>query len=227
MVNDPATAPLAPTKPRAAIFDFDGTIADTIEEARLIVNRLAPDYGFAPVSREMAESLRGGGVREAIDRLGIRPRQLPGLHVAVRRHLRARMAEVKPFPGIGPALRALTGGGLQLGILSSNSRENVEAFLGNAGLRQFFTFVAGGSSLFGKARHLRRLLAEELDGTPSSDVVYVGDETRDITAARKVGLRCAAVTWGANTESFLASARPDYLFHTPADLARAWGEAVR
>jgi phosphoglycolate phosphatase-like HAD superfamily hydrolase len=223
MVNDPATAPMAQTKPRAAVFDFDGTLADTIEEARLIVNRLAPAYGFAPVSREMAESLRGGGVREAIGRLGIRPRQLPGLHVAVRRHLRARMAEVKPFPGIGQALRALTEGGLRLGILSSNSLENVEAFLRSAGLREFFSFVAGGSSLFGKSRHLRRLLAEELAGTKPGDVVYVGDETRDITAARKVGIRCAAVTWGANTAGLLASARPDYVFHSPADLAEAWG----
>lgn len=220
MVNRHETDPRQ-ARPAAVVFDFDGTLADTLEEARQIVNGLAPEYGFQQVSRELADSLRGSGVREAIDRLGIRARQLPKLHIEVRRRLRARIGDVSPFPGIAAALREMAEGGLDLGVLTSNSPENVEAFLTNTGLRELFGFVAGGSSLFGKARHLRRLLADELSGHPSSGVVYVGDETRDIVAAKKAGLRCAAVTWGLNTATYLASASPDFLFHSPDELAAA------
>ena len=51
------------------------------------------------------------------------------------------------------------------------------------------------------------------------NVAYVGDETRDIQAAKKVGLRSVAVTWGLNTHDALAASSPDHIVLTPDDLA--------
>lgn len=217
MVPDPASSSLPPVS--AAVFDFDGTLADTLTEALEIVNGLAPSYGFQPLSREFADSLRGGGVREAIAKVGIKPRVIPKLHLEIRRLLKERIGSIHPFPGIPEAISSLAGASLRLGVLTSNSADNVRTFLDRTGLLPHFQFVVGASSLFGKARHLRKLLDTELAGIPKSQVAYIGDETRDIQAAQKAGLRSVAVSWGLNTKEALAETNPTHLVHSPLELS--------
>lgn len=202
------------------IFDFDGTIADTVEEGLRIVNDLAPKYGFAVIDAEKAESLRDLGTREVVRRVGIRPRSLPKLLGEAKGMLRERMAMIQPIHGMPAALRALRERGIRLGILTSNSRENVEIFLEKWDLAPCFTFLETGSPLFGKARLLRRILQKGDKGRGRNDAkaIYVGDETRDIAAARRVGVRAAAVCWGANSKAALEGLTPDFLLLHPSEL---------
>ena len=51
-----------------------------------------------------------------------------------------------------------------------------------------------------------------------SNVLYVGDEVRDIEAAKKAGIRIAAVTWGYNSKKALEAYKPDYLVTKPEEL---------
>jgi phosphoglycolate phosphatase len=209
------------TQPRrcAVVFDFDGTLADTLRLAVEVLNEVAPEFGFEPVDDATVESLRGVSAREAIAKLGIRPRHLAKLHVRVRRGIRARLGEIVPFPGVPEVIEKLASSGATLGVLTSNSAENVEAFFSRIGIRQHFSFIVGASSLFGKARHLRRLLGNQLAGVAPDRVTYVGDELRDIEAAQKAAVRAGAVTWGANTRELLTAHAPDFVFESPAELA--------
>ena len=77
------------------IFDFDGTIADTIEEGLRIVNELAPKYGFPEIDPEKAESLRDLRTREIVQRVGIRPRSIPKLLGEAKAMLRERMESIR------------------------------------------------------------------------------------------------------------------------------------
>lgn len=206
----------------AAVFDFDGTIADTLTEALEIVNKLAPSYGFEPVSREFAETLRSFGAREVISRVGVKPRALPKLHLEIRRLLKDRIPSVNPFQGIPEAITKLAKGRIRLGVLTSNSADNVRCFLDRTGLLPNFQFVIGASSLFGKARHLRKILNNELAGIPVSEIAYIGDEVRDIQAAHKAGLRSVAVSWGLNTREALAKTKPQHIFDSPHELSAAF-----
>ncbi len=203
------------------IFDFDGTIADTMDEALRIVNRLAPDYGFPVIDEDLVKELRDLRTREVVARVGIKPRLVPKLIVELKAELRKRIHLINPVPDVPENLRILKDRGVRMGILTSNSRSNVEVFLANCGLTDYFTFLDTGSPIFGKARLLRKILERESkEGTSARDhTIYVGDETRDITAARRVGIRAAAVCWGANTRRALEAMRPDFLLERPSELS--------
>jgi len=101
------------------------------------------------------------------------------------------------------------------GILSSNSSNNVTEFLNNHDLN-FFDFISASSRIWGKNINLKKLLLSH--GFNMDEVVYVGDEVRDIIAAKKVGIRVAAVTWGYNSKKALRSQKPDYLISSPEEL---------
>ncbi len=215
--------PLDPTRPGAVIFDFDGTLADTIPMALEVTNEIGPMFGMEHVTDDLAEELRGMPLKQVISRVGLKPRKIPQFQIELRRRMRDRVATLPTFPGVEKALGALQDTGVKLGILSSNTRENVEAFLASHGMRDYFGFVDGGSSLFGKARHLRRILKTELGGLSAASLVYVGDETRDIEAAKKVGAMSAGVTWGVAREPVIAAAMADFIIRSPEGL----GELVQ
>ena len=63
---------------------------------------------------------------------------------------------------------------------------------------------------------MRRLSRAE--GVAPGEVLYVGDETRDIEAAKESGLRMAAVTWGYNSAGALAALNPEHLLNSPSEL---------
>jgi phosphoglycolate phosphatase len=76
---------------------------------------------------------------------------------------------------------------------------------------------ACGASLFGKAPKFQKVL--QASGVPAAQALSVGDETRDIDAARATGVRAGAVQWGyANAEAF-AHLQPDLSFTSPAAVA--------
>jgi phosphoglycolate phosphatase len=59
-----------------------------------------------------------------------------------------------------------------------------------------------------------------------NQMLYVGDELRDVQACKKIGVKIAAVTWGFDSAPLLAASKPDLLCHSPAafaDLLRAGG----
>jgi phosphoglycolate phosphatase len=103
-------------------------------------------------------------------------------------------------------------------IVTSNARENVQRLLGPANVGRIAHFECG-ASLFGKAAKIKTLLRKS--GVSVADVISIGDETRDIEAARACGIRCAAVSWGYATRSALEAERPDLLFDRFEDITAA------
>ncbi|MDD5198973.1 MAG: HAD-IA family hydrolase [Terrimicrobiaceae bacterium] len=200
---------------RVLVFDFDGTIADTFSHGLEILNSMAAEFGYQPLSAEDLPKARDMTTRQLMRHLGISSRRLPMIaHKGVGR-LRARIHEIQPIPGVPEALRALHAQGRRLGIITSNSEENVGLFLKNHDL-DFFDFVRSSSRLMGKARVIRQAMKRE--HFDADEVLFIGDETRDIEACRRAGIRCAAVTWGYNSRRSLEAQRPHCLFDFPADL---------
>ena len=74
-----------------------------------------------------------------------------------------------------------------------------------------------GAALFGKPRKLRAVLRRA--GVPARRAVLIGDEMRDIEAARGVGMASAAVAWGYNAGAALRAAGPDRFFGQAAESA--------
>jgi phosphoglycolate phosphatase len=199
---------------RLVVWDFDGTLANTMELALHTYNELAGKHRIKPV--EDPAAVRGLSSRTFMKRHGISLFKLPFLIRDFQATQKNHMPGVRIFDGLPGVLHRLLDQGVRLGILSSNSRENIQACLRANGLEDVFTFVLGYPRLFGKAKAMRRLLRSQ--GVAPGQMLYVGDEVRDVEAAQKAGVDIAAVTWGFQTPEVLANVGPTYLIHQPDDL---------
>ena len=198
---------------RTLIFDFDGTIADTLEESRRIFNRIGPDYGIREVGKEEIDNLRHLSLKEVLAYLEIPKRRVPVLIARGTGLMRGNIAELPLIPGISEALAGLRGQVENFGILTSNSTPNVDLFLRSHGIRDLFDFISSTSKLTGKARHLKAI--RKAFSLRAEEMLYIGDEIRDVKAARKAGVPMAAVTWGFNSREALAAEEPDHLVTSP------------
>jgi phosphoglycolate phosphatase len=119
------------------------------------------------------------------------------------------------FPGVEELLARLARAGRVVSIVSSNSEGNIRTILGdqNSGLIHIYEC---GASLFGKARRFRRVLKRT--GLQPSEGICIGDEIRDIEAARKEGIGFGAVSWGYTHVDALRQTAPDIVFSSPAEI---------
>ena len=201
---------------KVIIFDFDGTIADTVDALVSIANHLALEFGYAQITPEELTILRNLTSIEIFKYSGIPLFKIPFLLKKVKGELRNRIAELKPIPGIEDALGELKNNGSRLGIITSNSKGNVKEFLKINNLDHFFEFIHTGVTIFGKTTIINNVLRQKQLKT--EEVIYVGDETRDIEASKKAHIKVIGVTWGFNSEEALAKKNPDFLIHHPREL---------
>lgn len=201
---------------KVVIFDFDGTLADTLDPILRISNRLAPEFGYKPVSPTEIEQLRNLSFREIVKHSEVSIFKIPLLLRRLRTDLNKEIQQVKPISGIPEVLATLKDQGIFLGILTSNSKANVTAFLQNHGLEELFSFIYSGTTILGKHKMINRVL-KQAQFDPQR-VAYVGDETRDIESARKSRIKVIAVGWGFSSSQALAQQNPDFLVHQPREL---------
>jgi phosphoglycolate phosphatase len=202
---------------RTLIFDFDGTIADTLSAIIRNINEHAEEFKIRPLDAKDVEDLRGLSNAEIIKKYKIPLVKIPGLLIRSQKELHHRMHEVALFPGIRELVLELKARGVGLGILTSNSEENVRKLLRARGL-DVFDFIHSESNLLGKNRALLHLLQKHALNRES--VLYVGDEVRDIEACQKISVAIIAVTWGFHRRELLGRHHPTYLVDS-ADEIRA------
>ncbi|MEB3227845.1 MAG: HAD-IA family hydrolase, partial [Synechocystis sp.] len=176
---------------KAILFDFDGTIADTYDAFLEIVNRLAMEFGYPTVDQQEVERLKKLSSADIIKYAQISPFKIPFLLRRLKKELGKQIATLKPYVEIKEALAFLKEKGYTLGIVTSNHKDNVLIFLKNNDLADFFDFICAGTTLFGKNRIINRVLKEY--HWNAEEVIYIGDETRDISAAKKSRLTMISV----------------------------------
>lgn len=204
-------------KPELLLFDFDGTVADTLPLFVEAVNDAAARYRFRPIDGDAIPRLRGLGPRAFAEALGLSAWKTPALAHHVRAYMRKRAAGVQLFEGIPDVLMRLLDGGRRIAFVTSNAEVTVRSVLGSAIADRVAHFECG-AAVHGKARRFRRTL-RTLGITPYH-ALAIGDEQRDARAAAAAGVRFGAVTWGYATPEALASQRPYVIFDSPADLLR-------
>lgn len=206
---------------QTVIFDFDGTLVDSLEQSLRIANALAPQFGLRQVTESELQHLRELNPQEILRGLKIPLWKLPCFLHRLRQEMVVRDCALLGVPQIPQLLQDLSRRGVRLGVLSSNDRRVVERFLRDADLLPLFTFVEGGARIFGKSYRLRSLLRRYR--IPRQQVFYVGDEVRDVVAARQAQVKSIAVTWGFNTLTALQQAQPHALIEQPQELLTILG----
>lgn len=194
------------------IFDFDGTLADTYEEVKKVIEEFK-DYRTKRIN---FEDIRDKGIRSLVKEAKIPFWQIPKASKKVMKKLRKK-ENIELFPEMRSVINWLNER-YKLGIVSSNSKQNIKKNLRVNNLLGSFCFTFSGSSLFGKHRVLKKAIKKY--SLNPNEVIYIGDEDRDIIAAKKAGIRIIAVSWGFNSKKRLIKENPDYIAESPKELIK-------
>jgi phosphoglycolate phosphatase len=204
------------TRYRLAIFDFDGTLADSLPWFRASFQDMITRFDLAPVRDDEVEGLRGLSAREIMARLKVSMWQLPAIVSDMRKRKLAAASEISLFDGIPALLSDLQRAGIQTAIVSSDSEASVRQVLGTAA--GLITRFDCGAAVFGKHWKFRRV-ARKLGAKPS-ETICIGDEIRDIEAARAAGMDSGAVAWGYTLPTALHAAGPTHLFNSIQEITQ-------
>ena len=198
------------------IFDFDGTIADSMQATVKVYEKLSRKYNLKKIPKEELNILRTKKPLELLSFLNIPLYKAPFLLMEGRKLFQDFRNNIEPFHGIAEVIHSLKKKYI-LGILTSNSEENVRDFLKEFHL-DVFEFIHNEKNLFGKDKALRKIIEErELD---IEKTLYIGDEVRDIEGCQKAGVSIVSVAWGFNEKGLLSKSNPTYLIDYPEDLLK-------
>lgn len=200
---------------KAVIFDFDGTLVNSLMSIVRIFNVHAHSFGLPEVSEEQIETLRTMTYWQIIRKYNIPLLKIPFIIAKVRNDLYSNMDKMVLFPGIKKIMKSLKSKGYIIGILTSNSKKNVEQFLKYHELIHF-DFIYSETNLLGKNRALKNLLSK--NKLKPEDVIYVGDEVRDIEACRQIPVDIISVTYGFNKKETLKQHNPTYMVDKPEEI---------
>ncbi|MGM0384401.1 MAG: HAD family hydrolase [Actinomycetota bacterium] len=184
-----------------ALFDFDGTIADSGPTIMAAASATLRHFGYPVPPPQRLRGFVGPPLPQGITEvLGLPPELVPEFRTRYRATYVERMTEAPPFPGIPALLTALAEAGWVLGVASSKREDLVVRILAAQGLGEAFTVVAGADRTehnAGKAWVLGRALALLSEsGMDGSDAVLVGDRHHDVEGAAEHGLRTVFAAWG-------------------------------
>lgn len=200
-----------------AIFDLDGTLADSFPFFIATQAEVARRHGYAPILAHEVEAMRDLGPREVMRHIGMPRWKLPFVLRTFMRLMREQHEPVALFDGVDAALSHLHASGIAMAVVTSNARDNARRMLGDRHCARM-RHLECGASMFGKQRRLRRVL--RATGVPASRAIYIGDQLPDADAARATGMDFGAVAWGYASRASLQACAPAVLFDTPGDLRR-------
>jgi 2-phosphoglycolate phosphatase len=184
---------------RAVLFDLDGTLADTAPDLAAALNRLRADQGLEPLPLERLRPFASAGARGLVHvGFGIKPGdgEYASLREAFLEYYRERTCiDTRLFPGIPELLEALAARGVAWGIVTNKATRFTERIVADMKLKP--DCVSCGDTTPHLKPHPAPLLhaAAQLGLAPKA-CVYLGDDLRDIQAARAAGMRPIAVDWG-------------------------------
>ncbi|MEA1941929.1 MAG: HAD hydrolase-like protein [Pseudomonadota bacterium] len=198
------------------IFDFDGTLADSLTWFRSVLGDIVDKHGLPPIDDARAEALRNLPPKAIMNELGIPSWKIPLLAADVRTRAARNVDKIHLFEGVRELVETLSDSGVKLAVVSSNGETAVRAVLGDA-LCERFDIFACGAALFGKASIFRKVIRKA--GTTPARTLSVGDEVRDIDAARETGCAAGAASWGFATRDVLKAQSPDFIFDRPCEIS--------
>lgn len=197
------------------IFDFDGTLANTLPWAIKLSDQVADRFNLPRIEQNKFEDIRKMDMGQMAKHYGVPLWKLPKMGMYFQQLLYEKIDQVQLFDGIEELIDELYSMDKLLAVVSSNSIKNVKTALGTAIVKKIHYFE-GGVRLQGKSTKFRHIL--KLSSVPNEQCISIGDEIRDIKAAKKVKIPCAAVSWGFSDTSILEEHQPDYIFSSVSEL---------
>ena len=193
------------------IFDFDGTICDSFEVVLETANKYLAKHG----KQVTAHDIRSKGIEKLLKEYKLSTLQTLLFVYKGRREFQKFESQLKVFDGLPPVLAKLSLTN-RLGVLSTNSRENVYKILSRNKLLDLFAYIISEPFLFNKAKRLKTIIKK--NKLNPKEVFYIGDEIRDIKAGYEANVNSVGVTWGYEGQKLMKESKPDFLVSSPQEL---------
>jgi phosphoglycolate phosphatase len=213
--------PWEPMMPiRAALFDFDGTLADSFAAITASTNHVRTSFGLPAMTEAEVRRYVGHGLRNLMVELA------PGFDAdeAVRRyrehHPTVMASGTRLFPGVADTVRDLHRRGVKLGVCSNKAVPFTRALVRGLGLGECMAEVLGPEDAGGKPKPDPTMLLEACRrlGVPPVETVYVGDMIVDVQAGKAAGIPVWLVHIGEAGDEDPRTAGPDRVLAEFAEL---------
>jgi len=201
---------------KVIVFDFDGVLADTLDEMLHIARLVCETMGY-PCEPSPAD-LDALNTMEFIElgrQLGIPEQRAQEFVERTFRLSYSRPVPPRIFPGMREVVVELAKES-KIGILTGNSFQVVDRFLETNELSAVIDVVMSADVPGNRSLKLKRIVSQL--GMASGKAYLVGDAVSDVRVAREEAVTSVAVTWGHQSEAKLHSVNPDYLVRTPQEL---------
>lgn len=197
------------------VFDFDGTLVDSLDIIVAGYNQMAGKYRARRVEPGDIDQLKRMSIAERGKFLGFRLYMFPLAALDIYKLYRQSLQDLRFCPGMKELLIDLHERGFKLGVISTNSEHNIREFLTRNGI-DFIDDMLCSNHIFGKDKDIRRFRkARKLQ---NSEMIYIGDEVRDIVACKKNKVRVIWVSWGYDAAENAEKAHPDYMVDNPDEI---------
>ncbi|MCF1431494.1 MAG: HAD-IA family hydrolase [Shewanella sp.] len=205
------------------IFDWDGTLMDSVPKILACVKGLSVEYGLDVPSDNVIRSIIGYSLEEALLRLfGEQVKvDIPRFVEGYRRHYVELDSTPSPiFEGVVSLLETLSAQGHQLAVATGKGREGLNRLMIESELGGYFAASRCADEALSKPNPLMlEQLLNELN-VPVSRALMVGDTLMDLEMANNIGMDAVGVSYGAFTVEQLQSASPKAIIDRPLDLLR-------
>ena len=202
-------------KYKLIVFDFDGTLADTLSWFLTIADDLADHFKLKRMDHSQVESLRRMELRKVMQHFGVTAWMLPEIGLYLQNLLSKDIHKISLFEGISDVLQHFSQQGAQLAVVSSNTYHNISQVLGPENI-SLFQYFECGVSLYGKTGRLKNVIRQS--GIPGSQAISIGDEIRDLEAAHRARMDFGAVSWGYTSIESLMIRTPELIFNRVDEL---------
>ena len=206
---------------KICIFDFDGTLANTMENIAFFVNKTLKEFGLPPIETKTVNSFVGNGAAKLIDRaLTHLNSPLPRkdvLNVYMSHYDSDPCHLVTIYEGIENALTLLKENGYELAVLSNKPHSSTSLIIEKLFPKNTFYMYLGKSEKF-KIKPDPEAVNYIAEGFSKENSFFIGDSDVDIKTGKNAKLNTIAVSWGFRSRDILKAENPDYIADSPEEM---------
>jgi phosphoglycolate phosphatase len=204
-------------KYRLAIFDFDGTLATTLDSIHTCICEAFAAFGIRAPSREAVRATVGLTLEESVNILADGSVSTSRIHEVVKEYRRIHdvkgAAGVKLFEGAGKLLEELPSHNIKSVLVSNKGRKGLNDLLDRLRIRAFFDLTLSAEDV-ARNKPDPKLFSQDVtphfSGIPTKETVVIGDTDVDIRFAKAAGLASCWASYGYGDEAKCRKLGPDY-----------------
>lgn len=209
---------------KTILFDFDGTIVKSRDVMIRVFNEMAEKHNFKKMETKEISKLSEMPILERCKYLSVPIHKIPFFVIEGMKKYKNYISDIELVEGIKDVINKLKDEGFELSVISSNSKDTIETILKDKGI-DVFENVYSSKNLFGKHYKIKAFLKKW--GFKNDEIIYIGDEVRDIIACKKINVRVIGAEWGYDSPVLLKKESPDYLLSNPVEIieiAKSFGK---